>query len=70
MSTETLLMEPGTVADGLDDAPPSSSPSPPLLRAVHTPNFPALLRRLGTSLLVITYQAGKLIMGEGKRAGH
>jgi uncharacterized protein (TIGR03032 family) len=32
------------------------------LRAVHTPNFPPLLRRLGSSLLVTTYQAGKLVM--------
>src|SRR6202035_2966987 len=32
------------------------------LRAVHTPNFPALLRQLGVSLLVTTYQAGKLVM--------
>jgi uncharacterized protein (TIGR03032 family) len=32
------------------------------LRAVHTPNFPALLRRLGASLLVTTDQAGKLVM--------
>jgi uncharacterized protein (TIGR03032 family) len=32
------------------------------LRAVHTPNFPALLRQLGASLLVTTYQAGKLVM--------
>jgi uncharacterized protein (TIGR03032 family) len=32
------------------------------LRAVHTPNFPLLLRELGTSLLVTTYQAGKLVM--------
>src|SRR3954468_5814676 len=35
---------------------------PALLRAVHTPNFPALLRQLGASLLVTTYQAGKLVM--------
>src|SRR5262249_3366851 len=34
----------------------------PSLRAVHTPDFPALLRRLGASLLVTTYQAGKLVM--------
>src|SRR3954452_6905640 len=33
----------------------------PLL-AAHTPNFPALLRQLGASLLVTTYQAGKLVM--------
>jgi len=47
-----------------------SVPSPSLngatesapLRAAHTPNFPALLRQLGASLLVTTYQAGKLVM--------
>jgi uncharacterized protein (TIGR03032 family) len=32
------------------------------LRAVHTANFPALLRQLGATLLVTTYQAGKLVM--------
>jgi uncharacterized protein (TIGR03032 family) len=32
------------------------------LRAGHTPNFPQLLRQLGASLLVTTYQAGKLVM--------
>jgi len=32
------------------------------LRAGHTPNFPALLRQLGASLLVTTYQAGKLVI--------
>jgi uncharacterized protein (TIGR03032 family) len=32
------------------------------LRAVHTSNFPALLRELGASLLVTTYQAGKLVL--------
>jgi uncharacterized protein (TIGR03032 family) len=37
-------------------------PAAPSLRAVHTPNFPALLRGLGGSLLVTTYQAGKLVM--------
>jgi uncharacterized protein (TIGR03032 family) len=29
---------------------------------VHTPNFPSLLRRLSASLLVTTYQAGKLVI--------
>jgi hypothetical protein len=44
-------------------APAESPPSAPTaLRAVHTPNFPELLRRLGASLLVTTYQAGKLVM--------
>ena len=32
------------------------------MRAVHTTNFPALLRQLGASLLVTTYQAGKLVL--------
>jgi uncharacterized protein (TIGR03032 family) len=32
------------------------------VRAAQTPNFPALLRHLGASLLVTTYQAGKLVM--------
>jgi uncharacterized protein (TIGR03032 family) len=39
---------------GTEDAGP--------LQAGHTPNFPALLRQLGASLLVTTYQAGKLVM--------
>src|SRR5271167_2493886 len=42
------------------DRPKLEDPSP--LRAVHTTNFPALLRQLGASLLVTTYQAGKLVM--------
>ena len=33
-----------------------------IIRAVHTPIFPALLRGSGGSLLVTTYQAGKLVM--------
>jgi hypothetical protein len=41
---------------------PAEADAAPALRAVHTPDFPALLRRLGTSLLVTTYQAGKLVM--------
>ena len=32
------------------------------LRAVYTPNFPAILRQLGASSLVTTYRAGKLVM--------
>ena len=35
---------------------------PPPLRSVHTSNFPALLEQLGASLLVTTYQAGKLVV--------
>src|SRR3954466_1654668 len=44
-----------------DPSRPGPDPSAPL-RAVHTANFPALLRYLGSSLLVTTYQAGKLVI--------
>jgi uncharacterized protein (TIGR03032 family) len=37
------------------------TPSPPL-RSVHTTNFPAILDELNVSVLVTTYQAGKLVM--------
>jgi hypothetical protein len=37
-------------------------PQPPPLRSIHTGNFPALLHELGISLLVSTYQAGKLVL--------
>ncbi len=48
-------------APALDsERPPVEDPGP--LRAVHTSNFPTLLRQLGASLLVTTYQAGKLVM--------
>ena len=40
----------------------SGTEDPAPLRAVHTPNFPALLRQLRSSLLITTYQAGKLVM--------
>lgn len=42
------------------DLPPD--PKVSALRAAHTPNFPELLRDLGASLLVTTYQAGKLVV--------
>ena len=42
------------------DRPKLEDPAP--LRAVHTTNFPAMLRELGASLLVTTYQAGKLVI--------
>ena len=34
----------------------------PPLRSLHTASFPALLRELGASLIVTTYQAGKLVI--------
>src|SRR3954453_16615200 len=50
MSSDQPNGEPGTDA----------GPSP--LRSVHTTNFPAILDQLGCSLLVTTYQAGKLVV--------
>ena len=56
MTTAVSAAEPG-----LDlKTPKTEDPAP--LRAVHTPNFPSLLRQIGASLLVTTYQAGKLVM--------
>lgn len=43
-----------------DSVPPVTEEQP--LRAVHTSNFPELLRQLSASLLVTTYQAGKLVL--------
>jgi uncharacterized protein (TIGR03032 family) len=43
-------------------APPPAEPSQPEpLRSVHTNTLPAILEQLGVSLLVTTYQAGKLV---------
>src|SRR4051812_19895646 len=44
------------------NVPNAAADEPVPLRAVHTPNFPSLLRQLGVSLLVTTYQAGKLVV--------
>jgi uncharacterized protein (TIGR03032 family) len=41
-------------------SPISEDPTP--LRAVHTSNFPSILKNLNSSLLVTTYQAGKLVI--------
>src|SRR3954462_14158014 len=42
------------------DVPPT--PALPPLRSAHTSNFGPLLEELGISLLVSTYQAGKLVV--------
>jgi uncharacterized protein (TIGR03032 family) len=49
------------VAD--QDAPPAATEpeGPPPLRSVHTSNFPMILDQLCVSLVVSTYQAGKLV---------
>src|SRR5262245_48945475 len=41
---------------------PADDAGPSPLRSVHTTNFPAILEHLGSSLLVTTYQAGKLVV--------
>ena len=43
------------------DANPDA-PSDAPLRSVHTTNFPQILQHFNASLLVTTYQAGKLVI--------
>jgi len=55
--------EKGAEPDGTTGPPAAAETSAvPPLRSVHTTNFPALLDQLGISLLVTTYQAGKLVV--------
>jgi uncharacterized protein (TIGR03032 family) len=56
MTTQTATARPAPVSSRKRTADPGP------LHAAHTPNFPVLLRQLGGSLLVTTYQAGKLVM--------
>jgi uncharacterized protein (TIGR03032 family) len=48
--------------DGQPSDPNSPGKEEPPLRSVHTSNFSAILQELGISVLVTTYQAGKLVM--------
>jgi len=50
----------GITPDNHPQRAADAAPSP--LRSVHTTNFPAILDQLGSSLLVTTYQAGKLVV--------
>ena len=45
-----------------NDPPDANVPAPQPLRSKHTGNFPAVLDRLGVSIAVTTYQAGKLVL--------
>ena len=45
-----------------ENPPATPAPSDEPLRSVHTSNFPEILEQLGISLLVTTYQAGRLVM--------
>ena len=54
---------PADRSDGTNGPPAAAETgAAPPLRSVHTTNFPALLDQLGVSLLVTTYQAGKLVV--------
>jgi uncharacterized protein (TIGR03032 family) len=74
-STSTRLTTEPAKANGRDlvstpGAPDSAAPAPDRpntegpapLRSVHTANFSPILQELGASVLVTTYQAGKLVM--------
>lgn len=59
--------KPATNEDHFTEDPPEpttppSVPEPPSFTSQHTANFPAILTELGVSLVVSTYQAGKLIL--------
>lgn len=49
------------------DSPPSAPAGEPL-RSVHTASFAVLLEQLGISLLVSTYQAGKVVVLRSEQA--
>src|SRR5438270_13913285 len=65
----SLMSTPNAPAGPRPDPALPRTEDPGPLRAAHTANFPALLRQLGASLLVTTYQAGKLVLvrDEGDR---
>ena len=50
--------------ESLDNPAPAvpAAEDPPPLRCVHTSNFSAIVQELGISIMVTTYQAGKLVM--------
>ena len=50
------------MSDATTSAAPTPASEPPPLRSVHTANFGPLLHELGVSVLVTTYQAGKLVV--------
>src|SRR5687768_7766474 len=61
-----------TDAPSLPRAAPAAAPAAPAaveFRYTQTDSFPALLRQLGASLLVTTYQANKLLVARAAGAG-
>lgn len=55
------MTSPEASASAPTNVSPHASEAPPL-RSIHTDNFPAILQELAASVLVTTYQAGKLVM--------
>src|SRR6516225_85469 len=61
--TELRAMPTSTLIPSSTSSPErAEAETPPPLRSVHTPNLPQLFDQLGISLLVTTYQAGKLVI--------
>ena len=58
-----LLAKPRRARPAADSSAPADSP----LRSVYTQSFPQMLEQLGSSLLVSTYQTGKLICARHDR---
>src|SRR5436190_901291 len=50
------------MTDSAENPAQDTTPVQPPLRSVHTSNLPGLLEQLGVSLLITTYQAGKLVL--------
>ncbi|HEY7423196.1 MAG TPA: TIGR03032 family protein [Gemmataceae bacterium] len=59
---EPVVGTPGELASQASEPGSPTKGDPPPLRSVHTSNFSAILQELGISVLVTTYQAGKLVM--------
>jgi uncharacterized protein (TIGR03032 family) len=60
MNPQTATETEASSNSGAVTGPEASAPAP--LRSVHTTNFPAILEQLRLTVLVTTYQAGKLVM--------
>lgn len=62
-SRSKQLSSPIVADTGVAEQPPADfAPGKEPLRSVHTSNFPQILSQLNASLMVSTYQAGKLVM--------
>jgi hypothetical protein len=59
---ELVVGTPGALASEASELGAPTKEDPPPLRSIHTSNFSAILQELGISVLVTTYQAGKLVM--------